>query len=77
MAQTAQHRTVATVENEAQRVFNLQREAYARHPYPSYDERIANLRKLDRLLTDNAAAIADALNLRRQNAGHHRWKLDR
>ena len=26
---------------------------------------------------DMAAAIADALNLRRQNAGHHRWKLDR
>jgi coniferyl-aldehyde dehydrogenase len=61
MAQTAQSRTVATVENEAQRVFKLQREAYARRPYPSYDERVANLRKLDRLLVDNAAAIAEAI----------------
>lgn len=61
MPQTAQLRTFETVENEAQRVFKLQREAYLRHPYPSYEERIENLRKLDRLLVDNAKAIADAI----------------
>ncbi|HVK74297.1 MAG TPA: coniferyl aldehyde dehydrogenase [Kofleriaceae bacterium] len=62
MAQTAQLRTFDTVANEAQRVFKLQREAYLRHPYPSYDERIANLRKLDRVLVENKDAIAEAIN---------------
>jgi len=61
MAQTAQSHTFATADNEAQRVFMLQREAYNRHPFPSYDERLANLRKLDRVLADNARAIADAI----------------
>jgi coniferyl-aldehyde dehydrogenase len=61
MAQTAQSRTVDTISNEAQRVFKRQREAYARHPYPRYEERIANLKKLDRLLVDNASAIAEAI----------------
>src|SRR5262245_51337239 len=50
MAQTAQTRSFEAVEDEAQRVFKLQRDAYTRHPYPSYDERLANLRKLDRVL---------------------------
>jgi coniferyl-aldehyde dehydrogenase len=62
MAQTAQQRRIEVVENEAQRVFELQREAYLRHPYPSYEERAANLEKLDRILVDNATAIAEAIN---------------
>jgi coniferyl-aldehyde dehydrogenase len=62
MAQTAQHKPIETVDNEAQRVFKLQREAYLRHPYPSHDERIAHLRALDRVLVDNAAAIAEAIS---------------
>jgi len=62
MAQTAQHRTFDTIANDAQRVFKLQREAYLRHPYPTYDERIDNLRKLDRVLVDNATAIAEAIS---------------
>src|SRR4051812_9800708 len=61
MPQTAQIRTVETVENEAQRVFKLQWEAYLRKPYPSYEERIENLRKLEGFLVDNARAIADAI----------------
>jgi coniferyl-aldehyde dehydrogenase len=61
MAQTAQTRIVPTADNEAQRVFELQRDAYARQPYPGHDERMANLRKLDRVLVDNASAIADAI----------------
>src|SRR5689334_18494374 len=59
MAQTASSRTASTVENEAQRVFALQRAAYARSPFPTYDARVANLKKLDRLLVDNATAIAE------------------
>jgi coniferyl-aldehyde dehydrogenase len=61
MAQTAQHRTIDSIDNEAKRVFEVQREAYSRHPFPSYDERLASLKKLDRLLADNRMAIADAI----------------
>ena len=50
------------VENEAQRIFALQREAYLAHPYPTLEERKENLRKLDRILTENAQAIAEAIN---------------
>lgn len=62
MAQTAQLREIRTVENEAQRVFRLQREAYLRHPYPSLEERLENLRKLEQILIDNVDEIADAIN---------------
>lgn len=62
MAQTAQLRRIDVAENEAQRVFALQREAYLRHPYPSREERDENLRKLERILVDNATAIAEAIN---------------
>jgi coniferyl-aldehyde dehydrogenase len=62
MAQTAQLRQIDVPENEAQRVFKLQREAYLRHPYPSYAERRENLAKLERILVDNATAIAEAIN---------------
>jgi coniferyl-aldehyde dehydrogenase len=62
MAQTAQLRRLDAVENEAQRVFALQRQAYQRHPYPTYEERLANLEKVERILVDNADAIADAIN---------------
>ncbi|MBK9034811.1 MAG: coniferyl aldehyde dehydrogenase [Myxococcales bacterium] len=62
MAQTAQNRTMGTAENEAQRVFQLQRQAYLRHPYPSLDERLEHLRLLDRVLVENRRAIADAIN---------------
>jgi coniferyl-aldehyde dehydrogenase len=61
MAQTASSRTASTVENEAQRVFALQRAAYARAPFPTYEARVANLKKLDRLLVENATAIAEAI----------------
>ena len=62
MAQTAQLRRIDVADNEAQRVFALQRAAYLRHPYPSYEERLANLTKLERILVDNRIAIADAIN---------------
>jgi coniferyl-aldehyde dehydrogenase len=67
MAQTAQLRRVETIENEAQRVFALQREAYLRHPYPSLAERRENLTALEKVLVGNADAIAEAIN---QDFGH-------
>jgi coniferyl-aldehyde dehydrogenase len=62
MAQTAQLRRIDAAENEAQRVFALQRQAYLRHPYPTYEERIENLTKLERILVDNATSIAEAIS---------------
>src|SRR5262245_38597694 len=62
MAQTAQLRRIDGTANEAQRVFSLQRAAYLRHPYPSYEERCDNLEKLDRILVANASEIAEAIN---------------
>jgi len=61
MAQTAQLRRIDSIENEAQRVFALQREAYLRAPYPSYEERIERLTKVERILLDNTDAIAAAI----------------
>src|SRR5690349_3659 len=62
MAQTAQLRKLDTAENEAQRIFALQRAAYLRHPYPSLEERRANLDTVERILLQNTDAIADAIN---------------
>jgi coniferyl-aldehyde dehydrogenase len=67
MAQTAQLRRIDAPENEAQRVFKLQRDAYLRHPYPSAEERIASLKAVERVLVENADAIADAIN---EDFGH-------
>ncbi len=62
MAQTAQLRRIDVAENDAQRVFNLQRQAYLRHPYPSYEERRESLSKLEQILVDSRTAIAEAIN---------------
>jgi len=67
MAQTAQVRRIDVVENEAQRIFKLQRDAYLRNPYPSLDERKNRLRALERILVDNADAIAEAIH---EDFGH-------
>jgi coniferyl-aldehyde dehydrogenase len=62
MAQTAQLRRLVAIENEAQRIFELQRAAYLRHPYPGLEERRANLAALESILVDNADAIAEAIH---------------
>ncbi len=62
MAQTAQLRVIEHPENEAQRVFQLQREAYLRHPYPSLDERRERLRAVEGVLLENRDAIAEAIH---------------
>ncbi|MDG2308559.1 MAG: coniferyl aldehyde dehydrogenase [Candidatus Binatia bacterium] len=67
MAQTAQIRRIGTVENEAQRIFKIQREAYLKSPYPSHEERLARLSKVESILVDNADAIAAAIN---EDFGH-------
>ncbi len=67
MAQTAQLRTIEVAENEAQRIFKLQRAAYLRDPYPSLAERKERLRALERILVDNTDAIAEAI---RKDFGH-------
>jgi len=72
MAQTAQLRTIDATENEAQRVFSKQREAYRRDPYPSLEERRRNLDTLQRILIDNTEAIAAAI----QNDFGHRAPLE-
>lgn len=61
MAQTAQLRKIDEIENEAQRVFALQRAAYLADPYPSLEQRLDRLAKLERILIDNADAIAAAI----------------
>ena len=67
MAQAAQLRTIEIAENEAQRIFKLQRDAYLRAPYPSLDERRERLRALERILVDNTDAIVEAI---RKDFGH-------
>jgi coniferyl-aldehyde dehydrogenase len=67
MAQTAQLRRLDLIENEAQRIFALQRRAYLSDPYPSYQARRETLDKLERILLDNADAIAGAIS---QDFGH-------
>jgi len=61
MAQTAQLRRIERPENEAQRIFRLQREAYQRHPYPSFAERRERLRAVEQVLLDHRDAIAEAI----------------
>ena len=62
MAQTAQLRRFDVIENEAQRVFMLQRDAYLKQPYPSLQERLDRLQKIERILVDNVEALAEAIN---------------
>lgn len=52
---------VATV-SRFQEVFNKQREASRKNPYPDLQERLSRLEKLEALLTDNQQAIAEAIN---------------
>ena len=62
MAQTAQITVFPTEpQNEAQRVLQVQRNAYLDNPYPSREERLENLKKLEDILVDNQDAIAEAI----------------
>lgn len=54
----------AAIETESrfQQVFNSQREQSRRSPYPSLEERLDRLTKLENLLIDNQDAIAEAIS---------------
>lgn len=62
MAQRSQIRSFDQVENEAQRIFKVQKEAYAREPYLSYEKRKELLTQVEKILIENADVIAEAVN---------------
>jgi len=62
MAQTAQLRRIDEPRNEAERVFQVQREAYQRAPYPSIEERKRRLDAVQQVLLDHRDAIAEAIH---------------
>lgn len=62
MVQTAQLKSFERVENEAQRIFVLQRQSYAKQPFMSYQTRRELLDKLESILIENDDAIAAAIN---------------
>jgi len=49
-------------EREIDRIFALQKKAFAENPFPSYDRRIANLDKIIRLLETNEEKFAEAIS---------------
>jgi coniferyl-aldehyde dehydrogenase len=55
--------TTAVKTSRIQQVFEQQHNASRVAPYPTLQERIDNLDKLEKLLSDNQQAIADAINL--------------
>lgn len=61
MNSTAEEINIRQMENEANRIFNLQKKAYLENPYPSYTERKENLIRLEKILVDNQEAIAEAI----------------
>ena len=52
----------AETHNEAQRILQKQRQAYFDNPFPSCEERRANLLKLEQILVNNQEAIAQAIS---------------
>jgi len=51
-----------TSSHELTRIFNLQKEAFRKNPFPSLSERRANLDALFALVKDNQAAFIEAIN---------------
>jgi coniferyl-aldehyde dehydrogenase len=54
-----------------QGALDAQRQAYARHPVPSYRERVADLRALRRFLIENRDALIEAVNADYGNRSRH------
>ena len=48
--------------SEAERIFRKQRAAWLKNPYPDYETRVENLKKLEAILVDNQDAIAEAIS---------------
>ncbi|RLA24373.1 MAG: coniferyl-aldehyde dehydrogenase [Gammaproteobacteria bacterium] len=62
MSNTAEELKLCQEESEAERIYKAQHRAYKENPYPSYEERKANLIKLEKIMVDNQAAIAEAIS---------------
>jgi coniferyl-aldehyde dehydrogenase len=54
-----------------QGTLDAQRQAYAHHPVPSYQERVADLRTLRRFLLENRDALIEAVNADYGNRSRH------
>lgn len=63
------------VSAQLQSVLDLQRAAYFAHPVPSYDERKADLRTLQRFLRENKEALCDAISADYGNRSRHETLL--
>jgi coniferyl-aldehyde dehydrogenase len=58
-------------ERHLERIFTLQKKAYAENPFPSYAQRISNLDKLIQLTEANEENFIDAINADFGNRAHH------
>jgi coniferyl-aldehyde dehydrogenase len=54
-----------------EQALHAQRQAYARHPVPRYEERVADLRMLRRFLLENRDAMIEAVNADYGNRSRH------
>jgi len=62
---------IAVVRRELQDTLALQRAAHRAHPYPSLDERKADLRKLQAFIRDHRDAIVEAIHADYGNRSRH------
>jgi len=60
---------------QLQGTLDIQRAAYFAHPVPSYEERKADLRTLQRFLRDNKESLCDAINADYGNRSRHETQL--
>jgi len=61
MGQSRQTKVVENPQTEAERILKAQKDAYFKNPYPSLQERLDNLLKLEDLLAKNTDAITGAV----------------
>lgn len=52
-----------TIKEQLEAALNKQRQAYRDNPYPSYQERVDDLKTLRRFVTENKDELADAISL--------------
>ena len=73
MSDTTQHSDtgIELIRNDLDATLLLQRTAYLANPYPSLEERRADLRQLKAFVRDNRDAIVDAINMDYGNRSRH------
>ena len=73
MSATTQHSDtgIELIRNDLDATLLLQRTAYLANPYPSLEERRADLRQLKAFVRDNRDAIVDAINMDYGNRSRH------